>query len=142
MKIAVIGSREFRYSDFVRNEVYRYFKHAIFPLAVFDDGPPVVFLSGGARGVDTWAEEEIDQLNKQNASSKILQIVKDVKYPDKTDFDKIPYHAKVERYYARNRQIVEQSDILLVFWDGKSGGTKQGIEYAIQLGKVLNIYIR
>ncbi len=39
----------------------------------------------------------------------------------------------------RNMQIVEYADVVLVFWDGKSRGTKFTIDYCAKLGKEMRI---
>lgn len=41
--------------------------------------------------------------------------------------------------YYRNKQMGNFSDALLAFWDGKSRGTKQMIEYMQGLGKPVHI---
>lgn len=43
--------------------------------------------------------------------------------------------------FKRNSKIVENCDILLAFYDGKSGGTKDTIEKGIKSGKKVVVYI-
>lgn len=44
--------------------------------------------------------------------------------------------------FRRNKDIVNDSEIVLAFWDGESKGTKNSIEYAKKLGKKVKIYYR
>lgn len=39
----------------------------------------------------------------------------------------------------RNREMVERSDVVIAFWDGKSRGTRSLIEYARALKKELRV---
>lgn len=115
MKIAVVGSREFPDRGFVESKVVEWL--------TLNDNPELI--SGGANGVDTWAECVADN----------LQIKKSI------------YHAHWSKYgikagYMRNVDIVKNSDMVLAFWDGKSKGTKHSIDLAIKAGKPLNIYVR
>jgi len=81
-------------------------------------------VSGGARGVDTLAE----------------------KYADKNDIPKLiflPDYAKYGKIapLIRNKKIVDNSDIIIAFWDGVSRGTKFTIDYAKAQGKKVIVYI-
>ena len=42
----------------------------------------------------------------------------------------------------RNAQMVEQANVLLAFWDGKSRGTRDAIDQAIQHRIETHVYIR
>lgn len=46
-----------------------------------------------------------------------------------------PDSKRKHRYHYRNRLIVEDSDIIIAFWDGSSTGTMYTVEYARRLGK-------
>ena len=41
--------------------------------------------------------------------------------------------------FRRNRYIVEASDVVMAFWDGKSRGTENSMDIARELGKPLKI---
>ena len=74
-------------------------------------------ISGGAIGVDTLAR----QWAKKH----------------KIDYIEYPANWKVwgkKAGIVRNKEMVEHCDILISFWDGKSKGTLQTIQYAIKLG--------
>lgn len=40
----------------------------------------------------------------------------------------------------RNKEIVSEADLVIVFWDGKSKGTKNTIELCKKMGKEYTIY--
>lgn len=42
--------------------------------------------------------------------------------------------------YIRNKQMGDYADILIAFWDGKSRGTKNMIDYMKKLGKTYIVY--
>ncbi len=86
---------------------------------------PDTIVSGGAKGVDTYAKE----------------------YALKNDIPIIEFLSDYNKYgrkapLLRNIQIVENCDFLLAVWDGTSPGTKFTIDYAIKRGvpyKVIGI---
>lgn len=81
-------------------------------------------VSGGARGVDTSAREY--------ALSHGIKL---------TEF--LPEYTKYGRSapLKRNITIIEYSDIVLAFWDGKSRGTKFVIDNCRKLGVEVRVYI-
>lgn len=76
---------------------------------------PDTIVSGGAKGVDTYAKEYAIKNN--------IPIV-----------EYLPQYGKYGRQapIMRNIQIVENCDFLLAFWNGKSRGTKFTVDYAIK----------
>ena len=124
MKIAVIGSRDFKDIDEARNIIYECFS----PLerAIHAD-----LVSGGARGIDSLAEEVIDDINR-NYDANIKKII------FKPDWNK--YGKKAG--FLRNKLIINEADFVLALWDGKSKGTKHSIDLAIEKGIPIDIYIR
>lgn len=79
---------------------------------------PFVLVSGGARGADTLA----DKFARENGLATMI------------------YPARWEKYgkraaYIRNKKIVEEADLVIAFWDGKSRGTEMTINLADQMGK-------
>ena len=111
MKIAVVGSREFPYKALV-TLVLEYTAHS-----------HDVIISGGARGVDTWAKEYA-----------LAHNIKYEEYP--AEWDK---HGK-SAGYIRNKLIIENANVVLAFWDGKSKGTKHSIDLALKLNKELSYF--
>lgn len=81
-------------------------------------------VSGGAKGVDTSAREY--------ALSHGIKL---------TEF--LPEYTRFSRSapLKRNITIIEYSDIVLAFWDGKSRGTKFVIDNCRKLGVEVRVYI-
>ncbi len=81
-------------------------------------------VSGGAKGVDTSA--------KEYAKSNGIKL---------TEF--LPEYTRFGRSapLKRNITIIEYSDIVLAFWDGKSRGTKFVIDNCRKLGVEVRVYI-
>jgi predicted Rossmann fold nucleotide-binding protein DprA/Smf involved in DNA uptake len=84
-------------------------------------------VSGGCRGVDTWAVAVAQRLGLPYA----------VLFPDLGGLGKgAPRHAWAGRYYARNAEIVAMADSLLAFVaPDRKGGTEQTIGCAERAGK-------
>jgi predicted Rossmann fold nucleotide-binding protein DprA/Smf involved in DNA uptake len=81
-------------------------------------------ISGGCRGVDTWAEE--------CARGRGLEVI--VLLPEPTAGG--GYYAKVREYHARNRRIAEACDVLVAFVStARKGGTENTIAHARRAGK-------
>ncbi len=81
-------------------------------------------VSGGAKGVDTCAREYA--FNNKLILTEFLPEYK--KYGKKAPL-------------IRNNLIVDYSDKVIAFWDGKSHGTKYVIDFCIQNNKKLTVYI-
>ena len=85
----------------------------------------IIILSGHCRGTDMMAE----------------------KYAKERGYSLELYPAKWSVYgrcagVIRNKEIVNNSDLIVAFWDGKSKGTKNLIDNAISLSKpYIIIYI-
>ncbi len=81
-------------------------------------------VSGGAKGVDTCAREY--------ALSNGIKL---------TEF--LPEYNVYGRAAAvvRNKEIVDYADIVVVFWDGKSKGTKSIVKYCEKQSKPAYIHI-
>lgn len=81
-----------------------------------------LIVSGGANGIDKLAE----------------------KYADKKRISKLILQPQYELYgraapLKRNDLMVNVCNRVLIFWDGKSKGTKHTIDYAKKLGKPVDI---
>ncbi len=108
MKVAVIGSR-----GLTNVEISKYIPENVTEI-----------ISGGARGIDTLAEE---WANKNGISKTII----------KPEYERYKRGAPLKR----NEKIVELADVIIALWDGKSRGTKFTIDYAKELKKEVKIYI-
>ena len=111
MKVAIVGSREFRGLD--RVDAY---------IKSLSKGTVVV--SGAARGVDRRAAAQ--------ARLRELEVVE--------------YYAEWWKYskqagFMRNTTIVENSDKVVAFWDGKSKGTLDTITKALYADNVKEVII-
>ena len=114
MKIAIVGSRGFKDKEFIENmipEILRTSKY--------------ILISGGAEGVDSWAENMATWLGCKSIIFK-------------PDWNKYGKRAGA----IRNQQIVDEADKVIAFWDGTSKGTKITIDMAIKANKPLDIYVR
>lgn len=111
MRIGIVGSREFSRLDLVRARI--------------DDFPGgVTVVSGGARGVDLEAE--------RYAREKGLEVVVCL-----ADWDGLGKKAG----FIRNQQIVDESDWVVAFWDGKSRGTADTVKKAKAAGKLVDVVV-
>jgi predicted Rossmann fold nucleotide-binding protein DprA/Smf involved in DNA uptake len=110
MNIGIVGSRTFNDFDLLLRTINRICK-------MFAEHE-ITIVSGGAQGADYLAEE----------------------YAKENDLKTIIFKAEWEIYgkaagFARNRHIVDSSDFLVAFWDGKSRGTNNTMNKAIKTGK-------
>lgn len=83
-----------------------------------------VIITGGEKGVDALAE----------------------KYADDNGIEKIVMrggreHSESSVPSDRTRQMMERADRVLVFWDGKSSGSKAVYDYAKEQGKPVDMII-
>ena len=124
MKIAVIGSRDFKDRDEAFSIIYN-----MFDPTCREQLPHLV--SGGARGIDSLAEEVVNYLNE-------LYEVNIQKTIFKPDWDK---HGK-SAGFIRNKLIIDEADFIVAIWNAKSKGTKHSIDLAIKANKPIDIYIR
>jgi hypothetical protein len=108
MKVGIVGSRD--YPDL--NQVEKF----VATLNPFDE-----VVTGGARGVDTAAED---------AARKYLQVEPTIFLPDWNSYGK-------GAGFIRNSKIVEHSDVVVAFWDRKSRGTVDTMEKTKKAGKRL-----
>lgn len=111
-KIAIIGSRSFN----EYNKVKEVLNIAIKKLKDKD----IMIVSGGAKGADTLGEQYADDNNYK----------KNIIKPNWIKYGKIAG-------MIRNTEIIENSDLVIAFWDGKSPGTKDSISKAKNFNKKL-----
>jgi len=101
MNIAIVGSRTFKDYDLLINTMRRF------------QGEIDTIVSGGATGADSLGKRFADYWH---IATMIF----------KPDWDKYGKSAG----FRRNQHIVDYSDMVVAFWDGKSKGTKDTIEKA------------
>jgi len=129
MKIAVIGSRNWRNKLLIHEIMKEEFQNEYGELNSNE------LISGGAIGVDSYAEAIFDDWNRCQKSINLEQYKKHIYKPDWNKYGK-------KAGYLRNQDIVFNADKLIAFWDGKSKGTKHSIDLAIEKGIPIDIYIR
>ena len=106
MKVLIAGSRNITDYD----------------LSVCVPNETTLIISGGAKGVDTLAEEYAD---KHKISKLILR----------PDYKKYGKAAPL----LRNEQMVDIADYIIVIWNGQSKGTKHTLDYAKKKSKTVKI---
>lgn len=107
MKLAIVGSRTF--TD------YNKMKKEILKAVNIEDVELIV--SGGAQGTDALAERFAEEYN----------IPTNIIYPN--------WIIGRQAGIMRNARIVDESDRVIAFWDGKSRGTKFTINYCKRCNK-------
>ena len=126
MKLVIAGTRSFadRFSMFVDSGaevVERALERDDLPLPEDVD----VVLSGEASGPDQWGEAF--------ASSRDITVDR---YPP--EWDKYEDTNRLAPY-VRNREMAKEGDVLVAFWDGKSGGTEHMIDKAMEQGMTKHV---
>ncbi len=112
MKVGVIGSRTFNDFEMLKNTL---------DIILSKKGISLI-VSGGAKGADVLSELWATQNNIETLIFK----------PD--------WSIGKSAAAIRNQKIVENSDVIVAFWDGISKGTKMTIDMAISRNiKVLKV---
>jgi hypothetical protein len=106
IKIAIVGSRRYPYSSVVRD---------------FVNGLPAdsAVVSGHNGNVDLTAETA--------AKARLMPVIS---FPP--DWKRYGRTAA----FKRNQQVADACDLMVAFWDGKSGGTVDAMERTRKLGKL------
>ena len=118
MKLAVVGSRSFKYNFKARIEALylicdRIEKHKITHL-----------VSGGAAGPDQWGEEAAGNYHLSQTIYK----------PDWETYGK-------SAGFRRNYDIINEANYVLIFWDKTSKGTEHDIKLSRKQNKAYEIFI-
>jgi len=124
LRIAIVGSRDINdmgwFKDFVHYGVLEEI-----------EGPntyqAITIISGGARGVDTLARDYAHAMDSDFIMFKPYHLID----------NKVPYEPKY--FFVRNKQIVDNSDVVIAVWDGKSKGTEDVIRYSKKRKKPLYV---
>lgn len=114
IKIAIGGCRDFNDREYIFKFLDQYIKELRYE--------EIIIISGHCCGVDAIAEEYAE-----------IKKFKTMIFP--AEWDKFGRAAGP----ARNKKMVEASDIVIAFWDEKSKGTKSLISLAKKMGKALEI---
>lgn len=113
MKRAIVGSRKWMN----RIAVFDY---------VWSLDMSTIIISGGAAGVDSWAEMAAKQRHMPDP----------VIY--KPDYEKYPPNRAP---LMRNSRIVKECDALTAFWDGVSRGTVDALNKAAAMQKPITLFV-
>lgn len=119
MRVAFVGCRPESWRDVER--VKRVVRSRVWDAFHNHHGSDTLtFVSGRGRGVDTWAEEAFDEVITKHPHLVAKRIFR----PDWNTYGK-------GAGFQRNGQIVAASDRVVAFWDGKSKGTKDTMDKAL-----------
>ena len=111
MKVGIVGNRTgWTYED-VKQKLVKY-----------GINKSDIIISGGAQGVDTYAEDFAKEIGAECV----------IYHPD-------PDTPSPQRYYNRNKKIAAQCSKLIAFDNKKHSGTLNTINYARKLGKKIII---
>lgn len=124
MRVAIVGSRSIDDEQYVFDEISTILAQRTPP------DEPIVIISGGAKGVDSIAKMYAEDNGYDFILFKPYHLI-----DNKADF-------QPRYFFSRNRQIVDNSDLVVCLWDGESNGTEHVIQYATRKGKALEIVIR
>ena len=119
-RLGVVGSRSINLIDHVQSAVASSPWWGS-PIALDD----FKFVSGGADGVDTLIETLAEEKEWE------VGVIE----PDYSDWSR-GHPAKV-----RNTEIVERSDAIVAVWDGKSTGTRDTIDKALDRGVPIYVHV-
>lgn len=114
MKVIVAGSRSFNDFKLMVNKL---------DSILINQGENVEIVSGNANGADKLGEKYATEIRH----CKMKQ------FP--ADWDKYGKSAG----YIRNKEMADYADACIVFWDGKSKGTKHMIDIANESGLKLKV---
>ena len=117
LRIVIAGSRDFKDYDFLKEKMFP----IISRLRI--KGYNVIIVSGKANGADTLGEKFAEELG--------LDIEE---YP--ADWDRYQKSAG----FIRNEQMAKVAHLVVVFWDGKSEGTKHMMNLAVKHKKKLRVF--
>jgi predicted Rossmann fold nucleotide-binding protein DprA/Smf involved in DNA uptake len=125
MRVAIVGSRAYPSEPTVRAYV------RTLP-------PGTVVVSGGARGVDSWAEDEARRCGLPEPEvypidkREVARLVRE---------EGLSWRAATGRLaHARNKVIARECDRLVAFSFGESDGTASTVGYAKELGRPTEVY--
>lgn len=120
-RIAIVGSR----SRNCQAEVEAYVDQL--PL-------DTIVVSGGARGVDTWAEQRAIQRGMMVQIDRVRS----------KELQGLAYYQVVQKHHDRNRRLVEAADRVVCFPSDPArpdkGGTGNTRMWAIKFGKPVEVY--
>ena len=149
MKIAVTGHRPNKLGGFDAQEAHRAIRRHMRDLLQKHDNPELI--SGGALGIDQmWIQvglyldlkitavlpfkgyNEKWPLRSQIEYQELLDQCKEVRY--------IADEFSMAAYQKRNEWMVDNSDLLVAYWNGSNGGTANCVQYARNTNRNILIF--
>lgn len=147
--VAIVGSRDYQDEISVRQ----------FVRALAEKYPDAIVISGGARGVDSWATSEATARGLATVEFAVYD-ERDGRYTHRLRLNDIGYDTlhptTIRRWeawcesrdyssfgraaFARNTWIVMAAEQVVAFWDGESSGTKNSIDEARRMKRSVHIY--
>jgi len=127
MRVAIIGSRTFQNYDLL--------KFKLLPCRA----SITQIVSGGAEGADKLGEI---YAKENNIPVKIFPVDwSDFSEPCKIKTNSVGKEYNALAGFNRNQKIIENSDFIVCFWDGKSPGTRDSMQRAHKMRKdILIVY--
>ncbi len=138
------------------NQDFRHFEQKLYEsiFALHASGCDV-FYCGGARGFDILAGETVLLLKKRRPAKLIMALPFPIQSKKWNESEKEKYNSLLNEadeiiyleneyckwaFQKRNKFMVDNSDIVLTFCDGKNGGTANTIKYALSKGRrIINL---
>ena len=116
-KVIIAGGRDFNDYSLLEDEVFDFILDLGIPLGRIE------FVLGGARGADNLG----------------LQFAKEYGFNYKMFIPDWKGLGKKKAGIIRNHEMGDYADMLVAFWNGKSTGTKDMIDYATKKGLVVKV---
>jgi len=111
------------------------------------------FISGVARGFDTWVAEDVLEIKEQYSEATLECAIPFPAQAEKWRFkDRLRREEILKRadsttvtspeysnscFFVRNRYMVDKADVIVCCYDGKAGGTAYTVDYARQMRKII-----
>ena len=111
------------------------------------------FISGMARGFDTWVAEDVCELKKQNSEIKLICAIPFDRQTSGWTVEEIERYENIKSladeivvtspsynkgcFHKRNRYMVDNAETVVCCFDGKPGGTAYTVDYALKKGKTV-----
>ncbi len=152
MIIAVTGHRPDKLGGYTNDTAHRAIRRHMRDF--LDQAPEgeLILISGGAQGIDQfWMEvglflelpviaalpfEGYDSrwpVSARQSYQKLLDKCHEVRYICEPGYE-------ARKMQIRNEWMVDNSDILVAYWNGSEGGTKNCVDFARSKGKVINVF--
>jgi hypothetical protein len=116
VKLAIVGSREWTNPEAVAEWIDG-----------FLDGFEGILISGGAPGIDTWAQEACER------RGVTVEVIRPRWHREDGSYNKAAG-------FERNEEIIKASDEVVVVWNGTSKGSKNDIDLALRYRKKLEVH--